>query len=911
MVRHRREGVRDIVGLIVRRPDPIRREADDELASVIEERTARLVERGMPLEEARAEAIRCIGGSLSDARDRVRQSATRRERVMSILEWLDGVRADLRYAMRGLAREPLFSAFAVLTLALGIGANAAMFDIVDKLLVRGPAGVRDANRVVRLYWSMQQPAGETTTMAAFDPHVYANLLVEARDFSGLAMYSDPYPGRVLGEGTGARIVSSATATANLMSVLGARPALGRFFTADEQLPESHALVAVLGYGVWQGDFAGDSTIVGRTVTISSRKYTVVGVAPKSFTGAGLNRVDVWLPLPTATGPASRHWGQGSSSGPAIVARLRPGVTFDDASHDATRAFQTSYDGGDKRMAAGKISVAPLHFGPDGTESTEASIARWLAGLAAIVLLAACANIVNLLLVRASRQRRELAVRMALGASRARLIRLLLAGALLLATIGGAAGLAVAFVTGTVVRRVLLPDVDWASGPVDERALFVSLGIALVTGIVIGVLPALRAGRTNVPAALKAGAREGHGNRSTLRNVLLLAQAAFAMLLLVGAGLFVRSLEHVRHLDLGVQADSVVMVQLRRQLIPPQATDSDRALEQRRRDMFASAMLERIAASPAVAHAAAAVGTPFNNAYAIPLHLPGRDSLPRMTGGFGDPDVSAVSADYFATMGTRLLRGRVFENSDRAGSEPVAVVSETMARVLWPGADALGQCLLVGRSKSCTRVVGIVQDVRRSRIRENPLMHYYLPLAQSTLDSPDLLVRPRGSISAAIPALKALLQHIDPTITYVAAGTLQERIDPQTRTWRIGAMMFSLFAGLALVVAAVGTFSVVAYLVQQRQHEIGVRIALGARATDVVTLMVRGAVGVTVLGVVTGTVLALIAGRFAEPLLFETSARDPVVVGGVAAVLVVVSLLASAIPALSAGRVDPMTALRED
>jgi predicted permease len=908
-----RAGVREVVGLIVRRPEPIRRDADDELASVVDERVARLIERGMPPEEARAEALRCIGGSLDEARNRVRKSAARRERVMSIREWVGGVGDDLRYAVRGLAREPLFSAFAVMTLALGIGANAAMFGVVDKLLLRGPAHVREPNRVARLYWSMRQPGGELATTAGFDPRVYANLLVETRDFAGLAMYNDPYIGFLIGDGLNAHPVSSASATANLMSVLGAHPLLGRFFTADEQLPDSPAHVVVLGYATWQTDFAGDSAIVGRTITTPSRKYTVVGVAPQGFTGAGLDRVDVWLPLSMKTGPAARHYGPGSSSGPEIVGRLRPGVTLETAGHDATGAFQHSYDGDDRHFAEGSISAAPLHFGPGGTESTEASIARWLAGLAGVVLLVACANIANLLLARAVRRRREMAVRVALGASRARLLRLLLASSVLLASLGAAAGLLVAFITGTIVRRVLLPDVDWGSGPVDARVLVFSLGAALGTGIIIGFLPALRAGRSDLPSALKAGAREGGGNRSMLRNALMLAQSALAMVLLVGAGLFVRSLDRVRHIDLGVQPDSVVMVQTRNARIPAEASDSERARESRRRDDFAVTVLDRLRGSPLVAHAAAAVGVSFENSYAITLRLPGLDSLPRLTGGYGTPDVSAISVDFFATMGTRLLRGRVFDTSDRAGSAPVAIVSQTMARVLWPGADALGQCLLVGPPTTtvCTNVVGVVQDVRRSRIKEDPLMHYYLPLGQSALRYPTLAVRPRGNATAAIPALRALLKQIDPTITYVNAATLQVRVEPQTRSWRIGAMMFSLFAGLALIVAAVGTFSVVAYLVEQRRHEIGVRVALGAPASSVVCLMVRGAVRVTVLGVLIGAGMALAGGRLAEPLLFETSARDPLVIGGVGTVLVLVSVLASLIPALRARRVDPITALRDE
>jgi predicted permease len=670
---------------------------------------------------------------------------------------------------------------------------------------------------------------------------------------------------------------------------------------------------VLGYALWQSDFGGDRSVVGRSVTINSRPYTIVGVAPNGFTGAELDRIDVWFPLATKVGPAARHWTRGHSSGPAIVARLKPGVTLEQAAVDATNAYRRTYDGEERQYAEASIGVGPLHYGPNGTESNAAEIARWLAGVSTVVLLLACTNIVNLLLARAVRRRREIAVRIALGAGRARVLRLLLASSLVLAIAGAVVGLGVAFAAGGLVRRVLLPQVDWTSGAVDQRVLAFSLAAALICGVAIGLLPAMRAGRADIATALKAGVREGGGSRSLVRAVLVMTQGALAMRLLVGAGLFVRSLEHVRQLDLGVQPERVVWLRPRWPRIPEQATADERSREQQRHEDFAREVLDVVRASPEVEHAAATVGRPFGTTMSITLQLPGRDSLPHLSGGFADPDISAVSADYFATMGTRLLRGRVFTSADRAGSELVAIVSATMANVLWPGQDALGQCLLVGgKQRPCSRVVGVVQDVRRSRIREEPSMHYYVPLGQQpNITGPELVVRPRGDAMAAIPAIRSILRQIDPSITFVNAGTLQDRVEPQTRSWRIGAMMFSIFALVALVVAAVGMFSVVAYLVEQRRHEIGVRVALGAQSAHVVGLMLRGGVQATLVGVVLGGLLAVAGGRLAEPLLFETNAHDPMVIGGVAIVLMVVSLTASVVPALRARRIDPISALRDE
>jgi predicted permease len=591
------------------------------------------------------------------------------------------------------------------------------------------------------------------------------------------------------------------------------------------------------------------------------------------------------------------------------------VTLDQATADATNAHRRSYDGPNENVANARISVGPLRFGRSGKESSEALISRWLAGLSVVVLLVACANIVNLLLARAVKRRREMAVRVALGAGRARLLRLLLMSSLALAMIGAAAGLIVAAAAGTLVRRLLLPEVDWTSGPVDGHVLGFSLLVALVTGVAIGLLPALRAGSVDIVSSLKAGVREGGGNRSVVRGLLMMAQAALAMLLLVGAGLFVRSLDRVRGLDLGLRPERVVWLAPRWPRIPETTTPADRTREETRRDMFANGVLERIQAAPGVEHAAVTIGMPFGTTMSITLRIPGRDSLPHLPGGFRDPDVSVASPDYFATMGTRLLRGRTFSATDGFGTERVAIVSETMAKTLWPGGNALGECLLIGGGvpqPDCSRVVGIVQDVRRSRIHEDPLMHYYVPFGQvPKLTGSELVVRPRGEAAASITTLRALVREADPSITYVDAGTLQDRIDPQIRSWRIGAMMFSLFAVLALIVAAVGTFSLVSYLVEQRRHEIGVRVALGARAIDVVTLMLQGAIGISAAGVAVGAVIALAAGRLIQSLLFETSAQDPAVIGSVAFVLISVSIVASVLPALRARRVDPITALRDE
>jgi predicted permease len=390
---------------------------------------------------------------------------------------------------------------------------------------------------------------------------------------------------------------------------------------------------------------------------------------------------------------------------------------------------------------------------------------------------------------------------------------------------------------------------------------------------------------------------------------MLAQSALAMVLLVGAGLFVKSFERVTSADLGIETSRVMIVSPR---FP--STGQDWMAESRQRDQFATMAVERLRQLPNVEQAALSVTLPFSTSGTVSFRLPGRDSLPHF-GNYSDPDIGKVSPEYFATVGTRLVSGRLFTKDDVPGSRPVGIVSQTMARALWPGQDPIGQCMLVGDVKSdaeCTYVVGVVQDVRRRSVREEPYMRYYLPLTQGTtsITGYTVIVRPKGDARAAIPALRQFMRQLAPEATFIDIDLLQDRVDPQLKTWRIGAIMFSIFAVLAIVVAAVGLFSVVAYLVEQRRHELGIRIALGASASDVMGLVMRGVTWITAAGVIIGGIVGVIAGTMAQPLLYETTAREPALLGGLAAGLIVISLVASGIPAMRARKVEAMTVLRD-
>ncbi|HEV8410476.1 MAG TPA: ADOP family duplicated permease [Gemmatimonadaceae bacterium] len=908
-----RPRIKQFFRIALRRDDIVVRNVDDEIRAHLDMRTEQLVREGLTPERAREEAIRRFG-SMDDARRDLQQHAHQRERTMQLREWLDALRQDIRYAARGLRREPLFAGFVIATLALGIGANAAMFGVVDRMLLRGPEHITDASRLMRVYLHERVPGQGEFATPTFGYVMYSTLKNNTHSFDGVAAYvATPHGQTVLGHGTDAQLIQQGQATADLFPVLGVKPALGRFFSPDEDNVVGAERVAVLGYGLWQRVYAGDPNILGKTILLRDIPYAVVGVAPKGFTGPQLNRVDVWVPMSLHVSLQTPDWSHTwSAQWLMVVSRLKPGVTRTQAAEDATAAYRHAYTGGDKDDAGADLLVAPLTFSEDGKESTEVTVSRWFVGVAFVVLLIACSNVVNLLLARAVRRRREVAVRLALGAARRRLVQLLLTESLMLAALGGAAGLAVAWVTATLMRTVLLNNVEWTSSAIDARVLVVSAAIALGVGVITGLVPALRSSRPDLTSSLKSGVREGGAHGTRLRAALTVAQAALSIVLLVGAGLFVRSLTNVRGLDLGMQPARFLVVSPRWPSIS--SLDSARQVTERaRRENVLAQVLDKTRQLPGIERAAMTIGLPFRSGYQQFLRVPGWDSIPKVGGA---ASVSAASGDYFETVGTRVLNGRAFTSADHAGTEPVTVVSELMAKTLWPKGDAIGQCLFTGPKKDslniCSRVVGVAADVHRFRLNEKASMHYYVPFGQERgMGGTDLLVRPRNDPQAAIPEIRKLFQQLDPTIVYVDANTLQDEVDPQVRPWRLGASVFGLMGILALLVAAVGLYSVMSYLVAQRTHELGVRIALGASGGNILSLVLKSSVGMALLGIVIGLAMTLVAGRFIQPLLFNTSSRDSSVLGGVALAMLAVALLASALPALRARGTDPMEALRTE
>jgi predicted permease len=669
---------------------------------------------------------------------------------------------------------------------------------------------------------------------------------------------------------------------------------------------------VIGFELWQSTFGGRADAMGQSLVLDNKPYTVIGVAPKDFTGADLTRVDAWFPESLFGSTRIRpNWTQSWNAWwMSIVVRLAPGVGDDQADTEATERFRSAAPESNQPLRQASLAVRPLTDGRDGSPSMEARISTWLSAVAGIVLLVSCANVMNLVLARALRRRREVAVRQALGAGRGRLIRLLLAEALTLALGGAGVGVGVAYVVGTLMRTWLLPGLAWPTGVVNTRMLIVSIAAALAVGLLIGLLPAWRASAPDVSASLKTGTREGGGRRQRARSALTILQAALCALLLVGSGLFVVSLSRVRAMDLGIQPDRVVTIGLRRTGLPSTATDAQQQHERDRRNAFYPMALDRFRARPDVEGAALTIGLPFWMGFGEDIRVPGVDHLPQLKGG--GPYLNAVTADYFRVVGTPILRGRAFTTADHAGTAPVAIVNGTMARAVWPDKDALGQCFFIEKETACTEVVGIAADARRFKLEESEALAFYIPFGQEQgVGGTTLIVRPRGAVAPALSAIRQDLFSLDPSITYVDAKVLQDQVEPQIRPWELGATMFTLMGVLALVVAAVGLYSVMSYVVADRTHEIGVRMALGARPADVARLVIRGGLLLAIGGIALGFGLAFLAGRLIEPLLFHTSPRDPAIFAEVAAVLVGMAIVATVVPATRARRINPVEAMREE
>ena len=825
---------------------------------------------------------------------------------------MDAVLQDLRYAVRALAKSPGFTLGVILTLGLGIGANVTMFSIVDRMLFRTPPMLRDPSATHRVYLA-QTYRGEENADASMQYARYVDLTAGTTSFARTAAFTED--DIAVGVGTDARELRIGIVSASFFGFFAAPPALGRYFTTTEDAPPAGTAVAVLGYGFWQTRYGGRPDILGATLQIGPVIYTIIGVAPQGFTGLWPNQPPVaFIPISTYAGALAagfmqneRWWTTYSWDWASMLVQRKPGVSTATATADLTRAFLRSFEAeraGDATLAP--IDIARPHAivasvlserGPN--ESSFAKVATWVSGVALIVLLIACANVMNLLLARALRRRREIAIRLALGVTRRRLLSQLLTESLALAVGGGALGVIIAEWGGTVLRGGFLAGAADVSVLGNGRTLLFAGLAALFTGVLTGLVPALRVLRPDLVTDLKAGMREGTYQRSRTRAVLLVAQCALSVTLLVGAGLFVRSLRQVRDVRLGYDVDPVLIVDLNMRGV---------RLDSAQHVVLRHNLLDRARSIPGVQHVSPRVSVPFLGRMSVSLYVDGIDSVRRL----GRFLLNAVGPDYLATMGTQLVRGRGISDQDVAGAPGAMVVSEAMAGVLWPGGEAIGQCVHVRFERApCTYVVGVAENIHSQRLGDDPTFSYYLSSAQWDPGNGGLFVRVAGPASQLAETVRRRLQEVMPGASYAVVTPFAEVLGQETRSWHLGATMFLAFGALAVVLAAIGLYSVLAYNVAQRTHELGVRAALGADQRDLIAMVVREALTIGVTGITIGALIALAGGRWLGPLLFQESPRDPLVFGTVAALLLGIAALASFVPSRRAASVDPVVALRTE
>ena len=876
--------------------DAMDQELDDELRFHVERETEKLIARGLSPADAAREASLAFGG-VSRIKDDTRDSRG--------IQFWESLRQDFRYAWRGLRARPGFTIAVTIALAVGIGANATMFSIVDRLLFRPPPYLTAPERVHRVYLTWTRQTGrQPTRIVEFIR--YADLAKWTSSFDHLGVIA--YRTMAVGSAADTRDLTVAAMSASMFGFFAARPVLGRFYTPDEDVAPAGTNVAVLSWGFWQSHFGGANDVSGRSLVIGSATFTIIGVAPRGFVGITSDRAPAAF-IPVTAAAAQRNLSYHQNYGWSwleMFAQRKVGVSEAAATADLTHAYRRTWDAflaqRPNAPPIGQINpvaeIGSLHLARGPQASPESRIFTWVLGVAVIVLLIACANVASLLVARALSRGREIALRLALGVDRRRLVQQLATESFLLAFIGGVSGIVVAYGGGMLMRPFLSVEGDASSPAAEWRTLAFVLGLTCFVAIATGLAPLVHALRADVNAALKAGARGVAARPSVVRSGLLVFQTTLTLVLLVGAGLFVRSVWNVRTMRMGYDADPIVYVEMSSRGLRLDAQETD-ALSQR--------MVEAAASTPGVAGATLAASVPFwsNEGVGVPF-VPGRDSLQRL----GRFLLQAGSPSYFQVTGTRILSGRGFLAGDVKNAPRVAVISDRMAKLVWPGESAIGKQFRIDTVSFLT-VVGVAENMRARLIGESDEIWLYVPYAQYRPASAQLLVRADGDPKQVLETLRQRLREVMPPPSYAMITPLATIVADQRRSWEMGAKMFVAFGIMALALAAIGLYSVIAYAVAQRMRELGIRVALGATSGEVMRMIIGQGMRLAAAGVVVGSVAALLGANRIEPILFGVNARDPVLYASAGALLLIVAAIASARPAAAATRVSPSRVLQSD
>jgi len=816
---------------------------------------------------------------------------------------------DIRYGARVLVKSPGISAVAIISLALGIGANTTIFTVVNAVLLN-PLPVKDISRVVEL----DTVDTKTHFTQANDTKLgmsYPNCRDYARENRVLdgvvCLAANPLTlsGRAEPTQINGQLVS-----ANYFDVLGIRPAAGRFFYADEDTKPSGNNVTVLSYSLWANKFGSDPNLIGKTLSLNATSYTVIGVAPRGFKGTFtfLPAEEIWIPIsmyPQAMAGFERdNFNDRRFLAAAVIARLRPGVSLG-AAEASLKTMATHLESEYPKDNAGRsVALTPLAEAAIGANvySQFALAGGLMMGVVGLVLLIACVNLANLLLAQASRREKEMSLRAALGASRTRMLRQLVTESMLLALIGGAVGLIIAYWGRTALWSFRPPFVE-QSGidlTLDARVLLFTFGISILTGVLFGIAPAIKASRTDLVETLKVG---GRGNTvgwraNPMRSVLVVAEIALAMVALIGAGLFVRSMQNAQQTNLGFESQKLFVM----------AFDLGALhYDEGRGQQFFRDVIARDSTAPGVAAATVASNAPLGGGLGRTVFPEGQSETTGYRGTLTELD--DVAPNYFDTLRIPMIAGRTFNDSDRATTTWVAVVNEAMAKHFWPNENSLGKRFHFFGEDHLREIVGIVGNTVANNIGEEPQPLVYLPLTQDYAPTATVQVRTAGKPEAVIATARAQLQSLDPNLAITNVQTIGEISDQGLWAPRMAAALLALFGGLALILAAVGVYGVLSYSVNQQTHEIGIRMALGAQASSVLKLVVGQGLRLAGAGLLLGLLGAFWATRVVSSLLFNVSAHDPVTFAAVSLVLLATAALACYIPARRATRVDPIIALR--
>jgi predicted permease len=880
----------------------LERELDEELQSHIEMRTHDNLAAGMAREGARYDAQKRFGNTTLMKED---------TRAMDIIGWLETLGQNLRYAIRMLRRSPGFAAVAILTLALGIGGNVAIFTVVRAVLL-SPLPYVHPEQLVRIYDDLR--GSNTHDVGMSVPEMW-----DLRDKSGVfqdisALVSAD--ANLTGGDQPERIELLGTSP-DYFTMLGVQPQLGRVYTQQDAQP-GFTLGVVISDGFWRRTFAADPQVIGRNIRVDSDLYTVIGVMPPGFRHPGrilTNEVDVWAAAGYVAPPFPVPVLRSVRLFPGAMGRLQPGLTVSQAqarldafASQLSREYPTEYPA----AAAWGLRLVSVQEDLVGNVRTELFV---LLGAVALVLLIACVNLANLLLARSASRQREIAVRLAVGAGRARLIAQLMTESILLAAISGAVALLSVCWLKTWLLALAPADLPRLQEvTLSPAVLFFAFAVSILTGVIFGIAPALQAARSSHVANLREGSRGSGSSKHQLKisRFLVVSEIALSLVLLIGTGLLLRSFWHLAEVRPGFDPHHVLTTKLWLPFPNDPAEDAYRVDEKRAE--FLREVLRRVSALPGVEEGSigSSNSLPMNSARSqFPFTIENRAAESEST---PVAEFASVSPSYFHVLKAPLIRGRVLTDADNTKGQQVALINEMLARRYWPDGDPVGQHIQfrgrLGQFPKVT-IVGVVGDIKSDGFDAASAPHIYVPIYQSPTYASVVFLRTGGDPASLGAAIRREVQSVDPTIPVFGVRTMDEVLSKYLAERRFALELLGIFAGVALLLASIGIYGVMAYTFSQRTNEIGIRIALGAQRSDILRMAVGEGVLVITFGIVSGIIGSAVFTRFLQSMLFEVKSSDPLTYVGISALLAGVTLLACLVPARRATRVDPLTALRQD